>query len=171
MRNHFRSMTLALAAFALVLAAAPAGAQETAQIQLTAKQMENYIAAQKDIVAITEKVKGDNAGKPDPKLEAEIQAAIKKNGFASFDEFSSVADNVSLILSGIDPETKQFSEPKIAIQKDIADTKADQDMSAEEKAQALQELEEALKTAEPIKYPANIELVKKYYDRLDELMQ
>ena len=102
---------------------------------------------------------------------ADIQAAVKKNGFSSFDEYTAVADNISLILAGIDPETKQFSEPKDAIQKDIADTKADTDMSPEEKKQALEELEEALKTAEPIKYPGNIELVKKYYDRLDELMQ
>jgi hypothetical protein len=170
MRNLFRLMTLA-AAFAFMQISAPAIAQQTEQIQLTTKQMENYIAAQKDILAITEKVKDADADKPNPKVEAEIQAAVKKNGFSSFDEYTTVADNVSLILSGIDPETKQFSEPKAAIQKDIADTKADKDMSADEKKQALEELDEALKTAEPIKYPANVELVKKYYDRLDELMQ
>lgn len=170
MRHLLRSLTLALATTAFVQFSAPASAQETQQIQLTAKHIESYIAAQKDIMAIAAKSKATD-DKPDPKLEAEIQAAAKKNGFASFDEYADVSDNISLILSGIDPETKQFSEPKAAIQKDIEDTKADKTMSAEEKKQALEELEEALKTAEPVKYPENIALVKKYYDKLDALMQ
>jgi hypothetical protein len=167
MRNLFRLMTLA-AAFAFMQMSAPAIAQQTEQIQLTAKQMENYIAAQKDILAITEKVKDADADKPNPKVEAEIQAAVKKNGFSSFDEYTTVADNVSLILSGIDPETKQFSEPKAAIQKDIAEVQADKEMKPEEKKQVLAELQEALKSAEPVKFPGNVALVKKYYDQLDK---
>ena len=31
----------------------------------------------------------------------------------------------------------------------------------------LKELEEALKTAQPIQFPSNVELVKKYYDKID----
>jgi hypothetical protein len=41
-------------------------------------------------------------------------------------------------------------------------------MSADEKKQALADLNEALKTAEPVKFPGNVELVKKYYDQLDK---
>jgi hypothetical protein len=170
MPNIFRSLTLVLAAAAFVQFAVPASAQETQQIRLTAKQVENFIAAQKDIMAIAAKSKATD-DKPDPELEAAMQAAAKKNGFASFDDYIDVSDNISMVLSGIDPETKQFSEPRAAIQKDIADTKADSTMSAEEKKQALEELEEALKTAEPIKYPENVELVKKYYDKLDAVLQ
>ena len=70
-------------------------------------------------------------------------------------------------LSGIDPDTKNFSDPKAAIQKEIAEVNADKEMSPDEKKQALGELNEALKSAEPVKYPGNIELVKKYYNDLD----
>jgi hypothetical protein len=31
----------------------------------------------------------------------------------------------------------------------------------------LEELNEALKSAQPIQFPGNIELVKKYYDKID----
>jgi hypothetical protein len=44
---------------------------------------------------------------------------------------------------------------------------ADKAMSAEEKKQVLEELNEALKAAQPIQFPSNIELVKKYYDQLE----
>jgi hypothetical protein len=41
-------------------------------------------------------------------------------------------------------------------------------MSEKDKKQALQELNEALKEAQPIQFPSNIELVKKYYDQIDQ---
>jgi hypothetical protein len=31
----------------------------------------------------------------------------------------------------------------------------------------MQELQEALKAAQPIQFPSNIDLVRKYYDRID----
>ncbi len=167
MRNAICSLTFA-AAFAIALTSAPAGAQDAMkQIQLTDKQVQNYIAAQKEMGAIAEKMQGKD-GKPDAKIQAEMESIIKKNGFASGDEFGTVADNISLVMSGIDPQTKAFSEPKVAIQKEIADVKADKEMSAEEKKQALAELAEALKSAEPVKFPGNVDLVKKYYDQLDK---
>lgn len=167
MRNAFCSMTFA-AAFAIASLSAPAHAQDALkQVQLTDKQVQNYIAAQKEMGAMSEKTPAKD-GKPDAKVQAEMEAIIKKNGFASGDEFATVADNVSLVMSGIDPETKTFSEPKVAIQKEIADVKADKEMSPEEKKQALEELNEALKSAEPVKFPGNVELVKKYYDQLDK---
>ena len=164
MRNALRSMTFA-AAFTLASLAMPVHAQDALQqIQLTEKQVQNYIAAQKDLAALSEKM-GDK--QPDAKAQADMDAAIKKNGFASGDEFSMVADNISLVMSGIDPDTKNFSDPKAAIQKEIAEVNADKEMSPDEKKQALGELNEALKSAEPVKYPGNIELVKKYYKDLD----
>ena len=38
-----------------------------------------------------------------------------------------------------------------------------------DKRRALAELNEALKMAQPIQFPSNIELVKKYYDKLAEI--
>jgi hypothetical protein len=44
-------------------------------------------------------------------------------------------------------------------------------MPEKERKQALDELAEAMKMAQPIQYPGNIEIVKKYYDRLEPLLQ
>ncbi len=100
-----------------------------------------------------------------------MEAAIKKAGFKDMDEYGAVADNIQLVMAGIDPETKNFSEPKAAIQKEIDEVKNDKSMSAEEKKQALAELNEALKSAEPVKFKSNVDLVKKYYDQIDKGMQ
>ena len=164
MRNLVRSLSLAAA---LAFVAAPALAQDAMkQIQLTEKQVQGYVAAQKDMAAISEKMQGNS--KPDAKMQSQMEAAIKKAGFANMDEYGTVADNIQLVMSGIDPETKNFSEPKVAIQKEIDEVKNDKTMSAEEKKQALAELNEALKAAEPVKFQGNVELVKKYYDQLDK---
>src|SRR5215207_481691 len=61
--------------------AAPAPAAEAPavkQIALTEKQVENVLAAQKDVDAITDKIP-DNA-KPDPKVDAQLDAVAKKYG-------------------------------------------------------------------------------------------
>jgi hypothetical protein len=167
MRNATRSMMLAIAAVAVAFVSAPVNAQDAMkQIQLTDKQVQSYVAAQKDMAALSEKMQG--GGKPDAKVQAQMDAAIKKAGFANADEYGTVSDNIQLVMSGIDPETKQFSEPKAAIQKDIAEVQADKEMKPEEKKQVLAELQEALKSAEPVKFPGNVALVKKYYDQLDK---
>ena len=166
MRKVLASLSFALL-FVFASPAVPAFAQDAIkQVQLTEKQVQNYIAAQKELAALSEKMQG-KGGAPDAKAQAELDAVIKKNGFANGDEFATVADNVSLVMSGIDPETKAFSDPKTAIQKEIAEVNNDKEMSPEEKKQALAELNEALKSAEPVKFPGNVELVKKYYDQLD----
>jgi hypothetical protein len=161
MRPFLYSIIAAL----IVAFAAPAHAQDSIkQIQLTEKQIQSFIAAQKEMGAIST----PQGQAPDAKVQAQMDAIIKKNGFASTDEFATVADNISLVMSGIDPETKAFSEPKAAIQKEIDEVKADKSMSADEKKQALTELNEALKSAEPVKFPGNVDLVKKYYAELDK---
>jgi hypothetical protein len=162
-------MTFA-AAFALASLAAPSFAQDAMkQIQLNEKQVQSYIAAQKDMAALSEKMQG--GAKPDAQMQSQMEAAIKKAGFKDMDEYGAVADNIQLVMAGIDPETKNFSEPKAAIQKEIDEVKNDKSMSAEEKKQALAELNEALKSAEPVKFKSNVDLVKKYYDQIDKGMQ
>src|SRR4029079_15956483 len=108
MRNLVRSLYLAAV---LVFVAAPALAQDAMkQIQLTEKQVQGYVAAQKDMAAISEKMQGNS--KPDAKMQSQMEAAIKKPGFANMDEYSAVADNIQLVMSGIDPAPKNFREPK-----------------------------------------------------------
>ena len=60
-----------------------------------------------------------------------------------------------------------FTEPAAAIKQEIADVTANRTIPAAEKKQMLEELNEALKAAQPIQFPGNIDLVKKYYDKID----
>ena len=152
-------------------AAPPAQQQAPAlkQMALTEKQVEGVLAAQKDVDAITDKIP-DNA-KPDPKIDAQLDAVAKKNGFASYDEYNSVVDNISLVLGGFDPATKKFVGAEVVLKAQIAQIQADKKMPAKDKKEALADLNEALKSPPPaIENKANIDLVAKYYDKLAEAL-
>jgi len=154
-----------------VKAAPPPAAEAPAvkQMALTEKQIEGVLAASKDVDAITDKIP-DNA-KPDPKVDAQLDAVAKKNGFASYDEYNSVVDNISLVLGGFDPATKKFVGAEAVIKAQIAQIQADKKMPAKDKKEALADLNEALKSPPPaIENKGNIDLVAKYYDKLAEAL-
>src|SRR5215831_1427728 len=113
--------TLIASALAVAFAAiAPALAQNAVrQIKLTDKQVEGFISAQKDMAAVAEKMQGSATDKPDPKIQAELEDIAKKHGFASFADYDDVAANISMVMAGIDPQTKKFTEPQVAIKKEI----------------------------------------------------
>jgi hypothetical protein len=135
------------------------------QMALTDKQIENLLAGQKDIDAITDKIP-DNA-KPDPKVDAQLDAAAKKAGFASYAEYNTVADNISLVLGGFDPATKKYVGPETVMKAQLAQVQADKKMSAKDKKAALADLNDALKSPPPaVENKGNIDLVGKYYDKL-----
>ena len=135
------------------------------QIALTEKQIENLLAGQKDIDAITDKIP-ENA-KPDPKVDAQLDAAAKKAGFAGYEDYNNVADNISLVLGGFDPATKKYVGAEAVLKAQIAEVEADKKMSAKDKKQALADLNEALKSPPPaVENKGNIDLVGKYYDKL-----
>jgi hypothetical protein len=167
----FRLIIATLAVLAFAHFAGVANAQPVKQIKLSEKQIEGFIAAQKDMAAVTEQMQGGNGDKPDPKVQAELENVAKKHGFASFAEYDEVAANISMVMAGIDPQTKAFTDPKVAIQKEIDEVTADTSIPDKEKKQMLEELNEALKTAQPIQNPGNIELVKRYYEKIDAVLQ
>lgn len=171
MQHMFRLAIVALAAIALMQFPGLASAQTIKQIKLTEKQIEGFIAAQKDMSAVAEKMQGSASDKPDPKIQAELEAIAKKYGFANFGEYDDVAANISMIMAGIDPQTKAFTEPQVAIKKEIEEVQADKSIPDKEKKQMLEELNEALKTAQPIQNPGNIDLVKKNFDKIDAVLQ
>lgn len=168
MRKTIRAFAIVLAAVAFAAASNAAFAQNAKQIRLTDKHIQGYISAQDDITAISETIKSEQ---PDPKTLSQLDAAAKKHGFASFSEFEEVAANISLVFAGIDPEKKTFTQPADLIKQEIQAINSDKSIPADEKKQALAELNEALKSAEPIKYPENIELVKKHYDKINATVQ
>jgi len=152
-------------------AAPPAAAEAPAikQIALTDKQIQGVLAASKDVDAITDKIP-ENA-KPDPKVDAQLDAVAKKNGFASYDEYNTVVDNISLVLGGFDPATKKFVGAETVLKAQIAQIQADKKMPAKDKKEALADLNEALKSPPPaIENKGNIDLVAKYYDKLAEIL-
>jgi hypothetical protein len=161
-----------LLAFAVLLAQPRVGEAQAhvKQIRLTEKQVQGFISAQKDMVAITEKMSA-GSDKPDPKIQAQLEAAAKKQGFKDFDEYDEVAFNISLIMTGIDPQTKKYTEPRAEIQQEIAEITANPTMSAEEKKQVLDQLNQELKAAVPVEYPSNIDLVSQYYDKIEAALQ
>jgi hypothetical protein len=63
---------------------------------------------------------GDKQDKLDAELEAQAKALVKRNGFASLTEFDEVLMNISMIMSGIDQQTKRFIEPPEQIEQQIA---------------------------------------------------
>jgi hypothetical protein len=160
-------------------APAPAAKQQAApppqpapmkQLALTEKQVEGVLAAVKDIDAITDKIP-DNA-KPDPKLDAQLDAVAKKNGFASYAEYNDVTDNISMVLAGFDPVTKKYVGAEAVLKAQIAAVQADKKMPPKDKKLALDEMNAALKTPAPeIENKGNIELVAKYYDKLAAALQ
>ena len=126
------------------------------------------MGAYNDMVKVYESADPD---KPDdPKLEAQVEAIAKKNGFASLAEFDDVSVSISMVMSGIDPQTKKFTEPPEQIKKEIAALKADKSVPEAQKKEDLKQLEEALKSAKPIQFKENVALVTKYFDKLSALM-
>jgi hypothetical protein len=168
-RRRFLGL-LFFAVLALVLFVPRAAtAQDVKQIKLTEKQIQGFMAAYEDIAKLYE---GAESDKPeDPKVEAQAAALAKKNGFASLAQYDDVLTNITMILSGIDPQTKKFTEPPEQIKNEIAALKADKSIPEAEKKEGLAQLEAALKVAKPVQFKENIALVLKYYDQLAPFMQ
>jgi hypothetical protein len=161
MREIFRWLGALMVAVALMPSLGSldgANAQAPAkQIKLTEKQVESFIAVQETMATA--------------KTDAEFEAIAKEHGFAGLDEHDDVEANILLLMDGIDPQTKAFSEPPIQIKRRIDEIRADKTMPEADRKQALEELSQALKTAKPIEFPGNVELVRKYYDQLQAVLE
>jgi hypothetical protein len=149
--------------------AAPMQPPPVKQMALTDKQVEGVLASSKDMDAITDKMPQN--GKPDPKATAQLEAVAKKNGFAGYDEYNDVLDNISMAMAGFDPATKKYVGNETVIKAQIVQVQADKKMSPKDKKEALADLNDALKNpAPPIQNKGNIDLVTKYYDKLAAIM-
>jgi hypothetical protein len=159
MRGIFRVFGPMTAALALLHAfGAPAGAQvATKQMKLTEKQIVSFIAAQKKMASA--------------RAETEDEAIAREHGFASLDEIDDVEANIVLLMGSIDPQTHAFVEPPVLIKRRIDEVTVDKSISEAERKNLLQELNESLKSAQPIQFPENVELVKKYYDKLQAALE
>lgn len=167
------AVTAAVASAIVGLGAMPAlsASDVIPQVKLDTKLVEGFIAAQKDMAKVAEKMQGSATDKPDPKIQGELDGIAKTHGFADFAQYDDVAANISMVMAGIDPQTGAFMDPSESIKKEIEDVKASTSLAEKDKKQMLEELTEALKVTQPIQFPENIELVKKYREKIEAVLQ
>jgi metal-dependent amidase/aminoacylase/carboxypeptidase family protein len=132
------------------------------QIRLTERQVQSFIAAHKDMTAAA----GSTLRHPNRKVRAESEIIAKKSGFEDFAEYDEVAANILMIFAGINPQTRRYTDPQTAMKQKMAEITADKTLATIEKKELLNEFKKRLNAAQPIQYPSNIELVKKYYDQI-----
>jgi hypothetical protein len=159
-----------LGAPALADEAAPAPAVESLyrtlqQAPLTADQIQHYIDAMPDMQAAAGDLPAD-AAEPDAATMEKLGEIARKHGFKDFDDYNTVAGNISLVLDGVDPETKTYVGAKALIEKSIAQVNADKQISETDKNAALADLQMQVKSEPTIKYQGNVDLVLKNYDKL-----
>ena len=154
--------------FASLPTNAPARVAVT-QIKLTEKHVEGFIAAQKEMSAVVEKMMQSAvfSNSANARYEAELKAVTKKHGFKNFAEYEAVADSISLVMAAINSQTKVFTDPPTAIRQELEDVTAAKNIPNSEKKKLLRSLTLAMRAARPIQFPTNVELVQKYYDKID----
>ena len=145
-----------------------ATAQELKQVKLTEKHIQGFMAAYDDIAKL---YYGADPDKRDPTVDAQAAAVAKKNGFASLAQYEDVSTNITMIMFGIDPQTKTFTEPPEQIKDAIAALSSDKSLQEAEKKEGVAQLEAALTMVKPIQFKENIALVLKYFDKLIPFMQ
>jgi hypothetical protein len=167
--QHLLRPSIAAFAVALACLAGLASAQAPVkQIKLTEKQIEGFISAHKDMAEAFEKTTGE---KSDAAMQAQLDTIAKKYGFKDHNEYDEVASNIAMVMFGIDPQTKQFTDPPTLAKRELDEAMADKTLPEKERKQLVEELTEQLKAVQPIQHPGNVDLVKKYYDKIEPLLQ
>lgn len=190
--SHHIAATLLTASLVLAAAGAPGHAQqnqmvppspaqaaqpvapqpaELKQVALTDKQVQGLLDSQGEMDAITSKLPDDPSKPPDAKTMAALDAVAKKYGFANYAEYGNVAANIDMLLDGFEPKTKKFIGIEASLKNQIALIQADTKMPAKDKQEALDELNDSLKNAPKIQFPANVDIVAKYYDKLNDALR
>jgi hypothetical protein len=163
-----RFSVTALAVLALACLGGVVSAQAPVkQIKLTEKQVESFIAANKDITETFDKLEGE---KSKAVAIAKLNAIAKKFGFKDHDEYNAVSGNIDLVMSGFDTQTKAFTDPSVQAKAYLDKAKADKTLPEKERKQLIEDLTRQLQVLRPIQYPGNIDLVKKYYDKIEPLL-
>ena len=155
---------------AVVAQGATPAPSEIRQLKLSEDNIKGFLGAQKDLVAITAKLEaaGDTI---DEKLQKELDGIGKKNSFKDFADFEEVRSNIMMVLAGIDPDNGQYSDPIDLIKKDIDAIKGDKTLSDADRTKQLEEMNDALKEMQPLKFKENIDIVKKYAKQIDEALK
>src|SRR5262249_15337061 len=93
-------------------ASAQLGARpEVRQIQLTEKQVQGTIAAQKDVSAVFDKIQAPPPDELPPAVLAELDAVAKKHGFRDFNDYDEVLGNITQGMTGLHAKTNAVTQP------------------------------------------------------------
>lgn len=147
------------------------GPSPVRQVALTEKQIKGFLAASSDIRSVTDNAPED-VDKLSPKTVAQLDAVARKNGFASYDEYNLISENIGLVIAGYDTVNRTYVGKEALIKSRIARVQADQKMSADSKQEKLRDLQDDLGWPLPrVAYKNNIGLVVKYRDQLIAAMR
>ena len=122
------------------------------QIRLTEDQVKSFLNAQTELRGAIEKLTSPGGEPDEQRLLAELDTIVKRHGFKDYDDHDAVAANIALIMSGIDPDTGEFSEPRTMLEKDLEEIKQDGSMNKADKKKILEEIEEALQATPKVEF-------------------
>jgi hypothetical protein len=132
------------------------------QIELSEEKIVQYLAAKPALDAILAKA----AATPEPRFIRLLNETARKNGFADYADYESVAVNIVWILTGIDPLSKKYVGVQPVTKAEAVILLSDKTLSPHDHKLRLDTLHAQMLTAAPAKFPANVTLVTKYYDKL-----
>ena len=132
------------------------------QFKLTSEQIKGLVAAQPDLAGLAERLE-KLPDDTEVSVQKELNGIATKHGFKDFTELDDVSANVQIVLDGIDPETGDYADPLIDLKEELAEVRADKKLPADEKKALIEELEEAVNSIPPLKFPENVELVKSHH--------
>lgn len=143
--------------------------EELRQIELTEQHVKGFIDAQKDLQPLSSKLL-EGGEKPDDSLIAQLETIAKKHGFKSFLEMEEVGANISIVLDGLDRKTGVYTDPIERMKVELQHIEADTSIGEEDKKLVIEDLKEEIAAAKPLKYPGNVDIVKKYQNELETLV-
>jgi hypothetical protein len=70
-------------------------------------------------------------------------------------------------MESIDPQTKVFTDLRTAIKRELVGVNSELNVPNSEKKRLRESLALAQRAARPIQFPTNIQLVQRYYDKIE----
>jgi hypothetical protein len=170
LKSNRRRCGIALMALAFAVAWVPtAQAQKINQIELTEQHVVNLLAAQSDFAPLAGKL-AEASDEPDPKLLQELDDTAKKHGFSGFEQYSDVDNNIFFVLEGLDRETGVYVSEAERLKQESEIIAGEKGIPDDEKKEMLADIKEEMALAEPLKFPSNVDIVKKHIEELAKLV-
>jgi hypothetical protein len=151
-------------------------------VVLTQTQMDGFVAALPEVVGASMR---KASGASDAEVQTALTAVFNAHGFSTPEEYVVVSSIVALVMSGIDPQTMEFTEPKLLLEDRIESVtrlidRLKGDLESEPApasptdiaakllplTQMLDQMKGARKSLLTTTNPGNVELVKRYFDRI-----